>query len=276
MANDYPGVEKRTEEVTEEVVKDEEKLPTFTSKMAALGSMMRENARENLKFDSNIGNIDYDYVDTQQYKNLLGKCCDALGLRVSCKSETMQFKAEYNPSGKLQLIALVSTTITIVDEDASGQTVNTHTFSSCGVGVSTGGGYAVSIAVTNSIRNAIVNEFMLPTSDRDDDVRLNQERNQASFLTDEKKAEKREQLLKSTKNESEHATLMFAKVIKKRIESTLEGDVPEEFKKKLESFLKSKYDENGDPILLEGSDSNWIVKTKAANAILEDLDKYAK
>lgn len=275
--NDFPkavpepaktiGVSKPSEESQEQVVRD----ITFAEKVIALGRLIRANAAENLKFDSNIGNINYDYVDTQQYKNLVAKCCDELGIGVGFNTKFLDYDSQKNDKGSFVYTVFAESSIVLY---GSGKDEEVY-FKGIGFGVSTGGGYAASIATTNSMRNILTNAFMLPTSDREDDVKLNAPQNEAkAYLSDTEKNEKREKLLAETKSTVEYATVQFGKIIRKRAEDVLKGEVPDDFRATLTKFLESKYNEDGSPKTLEGNDTMWIVKKTAATKILGDLDKY--
>lgn len=275
--NDFPKAvsepTKAVETQESENVEQEPNVPelTFAEKVIALGQLIRANAAENLKFDSNIGNINYDYVDTQQYKNLVAKCCDELNIGVGFSTRFLEHSIDKNDKGSFVYTMIVESNIELygtTDEEREG-------FTGVGFGVSTGGGYAASIATTNSMRNILTNAFMLPTSDREDDVKLNAPQNEAkAYLSDTEKNEKREKLLEETKSTVEYATVQFGKIIRKRAEDVLKGEVPDDFRATLTKFLSSKYDENGSPKTLEGNDTMWIVKKTAATKILGDLDKY--
>ena len=59
-------VRKVAEKTEEEIVEKEEKtIGEFPLRMAQLGALIRERAKEVLKFDSNISNIDYHIYITE-------------------------------------------------------------------------------------------------------------------------------------------------------------------------------------------------------------------
>lgn len=269
-------IKKKTEAVADEVVDVEvpptDYIPPFRLRFAQMGAAMRARAK-NLKFDSEVDAINYVYVDTQQYKDLLGQCCDEFGI------VPMYEATPVGDNGDLQvikddrgaLVFVVSSTITIYFYDALSESTPI-TASGYGMGVSRGGGYAVGIAQTNAMRNLITNAFMLPTSDREsDDVKGNGM--VQNFLTDESKANKRAALLEKTKSDSQYASIQYGKVLYGRIQETLAKDIPANFRTTLEKFVETKFKE-GEPIALDTDTNLWIVKKVAANQIMSDLDEY--
>ena len=263
-------VRKVAEKTEEEIVEKEEKtIGEFPLRMAQLGALIRERAKEVLKFDSNISNIDYDYVDTQQYKNLVGICCDATGIGFTLNVKNCDTQVSTDNSGKMTFVSTVNVEIEFFDP--FGMSDKTFKSTAYGLGVSRGGGYSAAIAQTNAIRNLLTNTFMLPTSDRDsDDVRANV--SPAVYLTDSEKAAKREQLLNSTKSTSLFATVQYGNIVYTRIKETLNKNISPEFRETLERFLENKF-VDGKPIPQEEDESLWIVKKTAANKILADLDE---
>ena len=272
-------IKKKTAEVVADEVVDAQVppmdyIPPFRLRFAQMGAAMRARAK-GLKFDSEVDAINYVYVDTQQYKDLLGQCCDEFGIIPMYESNPV------GDNGDLQvikddrgaLVFVVSTTILIRFYDALGNGDDLPIIASgYGMGVSRGGGYAVGIAQTNAMRNLITNAFMLPTSDREsDDVKGNGL--VQSFLTDETKANKRAALLEKTKSDSQYASIQYGKVLYGRIQETLAKDIPANFRTTLEKFVESKF-KDGEPIALDTDPSLWIVKKVAANQIMSDLDEY--
>ena len=267
-------IKKKSEIVVEKRVVEPNEIPPFRVRFAQMGAAMREGAK-NLKFDSEVDAINYVYVDTQQYKELLGKCCDQYGIVPVYESFPV------GDNGDLQcikddrgaMIFVVSTKISIHFYDAFSTGADSCiTAWGYGMGVSRGGGYAAGIAQTNAIRNLITNTFMLPTSDREsDDVKGNGM--VQSFLTDDAKASKRAALLEKTKSDSQYASVQYGKVLYGRIQETLAKDIPANFKTTLEKFVESKF-KDGEPIALDTDANLWIVKKVAANQIMSDLDEY--
>ena len=241
---------------------------SFYERFARLGVLIREKAKETLKFDSEISNIDYVYVDTQQYKSLVGAACDAVGIIFTCSVDDVQYDIQTDNKGVMIFIGSCVVRARFYDPFSDD---NCITASAAGMGVSRGSGYALGIAQTNAMRNLLTNAFLIPTSDREaDDVRENIK--PASYLTDAAKAEKREELLEKTKSNSLYATIMYGNIVKSRIEETLAKDIPEDFRKRLEGFLENKY-VDGKPIPLDDDPNFWIVKKEAATKILNDLDE---
>lgn len=244
----------------------------FSERYYQLGKYVREKAPEVLKFDSNVDNIDYDYVDTQQYKTFIGMCADACGISFAWGSHYPDLQIATNDKGKQIFIVTILCTAIFMDR-YSDEKIEIE----CGgMGTSFGNNYACSIAQTNAIRNFLTNNFLIPTNDRDTDD-MKQSVNK-SWLTDSEKSEKREALLEKTKTVSEYATVSFGNVVASRIAETLKLEtIPTDFRTTLENFRASKFTEKDGvyvPNTLEGSDTLWIVKKKAANKILSDLDEY--
>lgn len=264
-----PIVEKKVEETQEEVVEDRidiKSLP-FEERFQMLGAMIREKAGATLKFDSTIDNIDYDYVDTQQYKVLLASCCDALGIVFTCSFSDTQVQMEKDNKGVMVYMAQTTARLQFGDsEDPVSLVMHAD-----GFGVSRSGS-VVTIAQTNAMRGFITNNFLLPTNDRDfDDVKQNMKAE--TFFTDSEKAEKREKLLNATKSTAEYPNLKYGEILYNRAMEVMDK-MPEDFKKKLNHFIEKNY-EDGKPIPLEGHDNLWKVKKTAANAVLGDIDQYA-
>lgn len=263
--------EDAVEEAREETVEDTATQIGFYERYNNLGAYVREQAPKVLKFDSNVSNIDYDYVDTQQYKSFIGACADACGISFVWSMGYPNLRIEKNDSGKQIFIVTVEGMARFLDKD-SDEFIEIGT---CGMGCSYGNNYALSIAQTNAMRNFLTNNFLIPTNDRDtDDMKAAVSDKASKFLTEGQKSEKRSQLLDKTKSTSEYATLTYAKVVYDRIQATLaKEDVPEDFRARLTGFMESKFD--GDkPKSPEGMDDVWCVKKKAANAIMSDLDEY--
>lgn len=255
-----------TEAATEETVATENL--TFIHRFAQMGALVRNSAKSFLKFDSQVDNIDYVYVDTQQYKELLGKCADSWGIGMLYSTNEPTVKIETDSKGVMVFIATVTVQVTFFDPFGD---KDTRTTSACGMGVSRGSGFALGVAQTNAMRNLITNTFMLPTSDREsDDVKGNIE--PQKFLTDEAKADRRAALLEKTKSASQFATVQYGKILYGRIQDTLKKDIPADFRTKLETFVASKF-KDGAPIALDDNADLWIVKKVAANQIMSDLDE---
>ena len=156
------------EEVTEEVEVEEVQshLP-FNVRLRQLGTLIRSTASDVLQFDSNVSNIDYDYVDTQQYKKFLGACCDQVdGIMFSCDTEHPHVEVQFDNKGIMIFVVDLTMRFTFYDVYTDDYIENTG----CGLGVSRGSNYALTIAQTNAIRNYITNNFLLPTSDREMDM----------------------------------------------------------------------------------------------------------
>lgn len=241
---------------------------SFWERYQMLGAYVREQAPKVLKFDSNVSNIDYDYVDTQQYKSFLGMCADACDMSFTWSTYRPELTLAKNDNGKQIFIIIITGCATFRDKYSEERIE----LDISGMGISVGNNYALSIANTNAIRNFITNNFLIPTNDRDNDD-MKATIGDSNFLTDKAKAEQRKELLDSTKTVNEYATVAFGKVVYKRIEETLANDIPADFRKTLEKFKASKF-ENGEPKRLDGQKNVWIVKKKAANAILGDLDAH--
>lgn len=270
-----PVVETVSEEPVTETAPIER--PPFNVRMWILGKMMRQEAKK-LKFDSQVDTIDYVYVDTQQYKELLGACCDACDIGINYHSDGFENKSEvtieHDENGRLVFVATVGIRVDFFDPFSSDgrHWEKMVSASGLGMGVSRGSGFAVGIAQTNAMRNLITNTFMLPTSDREsDDVKGNLDAQK--FLTGNDKAAKRAELLEKTKSTSQFATVQYGKVVYTRIMETLAKDIPAEFRTKLEGFVEKKF-KDGEPIPTEDNPNLWIVNKTAANAILSDLDEY--
>ena len=220
--------------------------------------MIREKAKETLKFDSEISNIDYVYVDTQQYKSLVGAACDAVGIIFTCSVDDVSYDVQTDSKGVMIFIGSCVVRARFYDPFSDD---NCITASAAGMGVSRGSGYALGIAQTNAMRNLLTNTFLIPTSDREgDDVRENIK--PSTYLTDAAKAEKREELLEKTKSNSIYATIMYGGIIKNRIEEKLEGELPDDVREKFSNFLANKYTEDGKPIPLDDDPNLWIVKMR--------------
>ena len=242
---------------------------TFAEKYIALGRYIREKAPEVLKFDSNVSNIDYDYVDTQQYKAFVGMCCNVAGLGFQWETSNAEITFMADAKGKQVTMVKVSGVATIVGDINSGEQVSS---SVVGVGFNYNPAHCLSAAETNAMRNYLTNNFLIPTSDRDsDDMKSKIE--VGKYLTNEQKSEKRTELLEKTKSGSLYATITYGNVLQKRIVETLTKDIPEDFKAQLTKFMAEKFADDK-PIPVEGDESLWIVKKKAASAIMSDLDKY--
>lgn len=253
--------------VSDNNIKDIDRFPL---RFAQLGALVREESK-NLKFDSTVDNINYDYVDTQQYKELIGRCCDKVGIGVVYNTKNEDLQIQFDQKGTMIFIAKLNVEITFFDPfldfaDKSNQFV----VNAFGMGVSRGSGYAVGIAQTNAIRNLLTNQFMIPTSDREsDDVREGIQ--PIAYLTDSAKNAKREELLERTKSTSQFATVQYGTIVYARIQETLKKDIDPAFRETLERFVDNKFI-NGKPIPQPEDDSLWIVKKSAANKILSDLD----
>lgn len=255
-----------TETVTEETVATEN--PPFIHRFAQMGAMIRNKAKEFLKFDSQVDSIDYVYVDTQQYKELLGKCADSWGIGIIYNSNDPAVQIQTDAKGAMVFVATVDVRVRFFDPFGEDKEMCS---SACGMGVSRGSGFALGVAQTNAMRNLITNTFMLPTSDREsDDVKSNIE--PQKFLTDEAKADRRAALLEKTKSASQFATVQYGKILYGRIQDTLKKDIPADFRTKLETFVASKF-KDGVPIALDDNADLWIVKKVAANQIMSDLDE---
>ena len=260
------------EEVVE-VAPVENEVASFPMRMAQLGALIRERAKEVLKFDSNVDNINYDYVDTQQYKNLLGVCCDKVGVGFQLRTYNEHLSTQIDAKGTIIYIVDLSMELSFFDPFVSTEQAMTARFTSnaFGMGVSRGNSYAAGIAQTNAVRNLITNMFMIPTNDREgDDVREGIK--PAAYLTDTEKAAKREELLDKTKSSSLFATVQYGNIVYARIQETLKKDIDPAFRETLERFVENKFI-NGKPIPQPEDDSLWIVKKSAANKILSDLDE---
>ena len=260
------------EEVVE-VAPVENEVPSFPMRMAQLGALIRERAKEVLKFDSNVDNINYDYVDTQQYKNLLGVCCDKVGVGFQLRTYNEHLSTQTDAKGTIIYIVNLNMEMSFFDPFEPTEDGLTARFmsNSFGMGVSRGNSYAAGIAQTNAMRNLITNTFMIPTNDREgDDVRAGIQ--PTAYLTDSEKAAKREELLDKTKSSSLFATVQYGNIVYSRIQETLKKDIDPEFRKTLERFVDNKFI-NGKPIPQPEDDSLWIVKKSAANKILSDLDE---
>lgn len=266
-------VKKKVAEVTEptpEVVEEPTATenPPFIYRFAQMGAMIRNKAKEFLKFDSQVDSIDYVYVDTQQYKELLGKCADSWGIGVIYNSNDPKIQIQTDAKGAMVFVATVDVRVRFFDPFGEDKEMCS---SACGMGVSRGSGFALGVAQTNAMRNLITNTFMLPTSDREsDDVKGNIE--PQKFLTSEAKADKRAELLEKTKSATQYATIQYGKVLYGRIQDTLSKDISAEFRTKLETFVASKF-KDGEPIALDDNADFWIVKKVAANQIMSDLDE---
>ena len=243
--------------------------PPFMQRFAEMGAMIRNSAKEFLKFDSQVDSIDYVYVDTQQYKELLGKCADSWGIGVIYNANDPTVQIQTDSKGVMVFVATVDVRVRFFDPFGEDKEMCS---SACGMGVSRGSGFALGVAQTNAMRNLITNTFMLPTSDREsDDVKGNIE--PQKFLTDENKADKRAALLEKTKSASQYASVQYGRVLYNKIQEVLAKDIPADFRAKLDAFVSTKF--KGDEPISQDDDANlWIVKKVSANAIMTDLDEY--
>lgn len=268
-AKNEPVVE--TEENTEETVKTApvsmKDIP-FTERYGLMCRAIHEEAPRVLKFDSMVDNIDYEYVDTQQYKSFIAMMADRFDISFGWSCKYANLERFNNDKGKFCFQMLVTCQASfydfyneeVIDVDA------------CGFGVSIGNNYAMSVAQTNAIRNFITNNFLLPTNDRDNDDMRNHI-DTGAFLTDKTKAQKRDELLEKTKSDNKYATVAYGKVLYGRIQETLEKDVPEDFRARLEKFAAAKFTD-GEPTPAEDAPNMWCVTKKAAAAVMSDLDSY--
>lgn len=268
---------KKKDEPTVEPTESQEVIPetpsTFQERYHAFCAYVRETAPSVLKFDSNVSNIDYDYVDTQQYKAFVGACADACDLSFSWSTVgAPNLQVEVNDKGRQCFIVTLQCRATFWDKHSE-QYLEVE---AAGMGISMGNNYALSVAQTNAMRNFITNNFLLPTNDRDlDDMKSKVDA--GTYLTDKQKEEKRAVLLESTKSANEHATIMYGSVVSARIVSALQKELPADFREQLEKFLETKYDKVDGvyvPIPVEGTPDAWIVKKKGANKLMSDLDEY--
>lgn len=260
-----------TPEVTEEETAPVSQEPamshmTFRQRYGLMCRAIHEEAPKVLKFDSTVDNIDYDYVDTQQYKTFIAMVADRFDLSFTwdcCRVDLERFN---NDKGKLcfQIVAFCSASFCDFHSDEY------LAMDACGFGISIGSHHALSIAQTNAIRNFMTNNFLLPTNDRDtDDMRNHIDT--GAFLTDKAKMEKREEALSKTATDNKYATMAYGKVLYSRIQETLEKEIPEDFRNRLEKFAASKFD-GGEPVPAEDAPTMWCVTKKAAAAVMGDLD----
>lgn len=270
---DFPKIDRKAKaepiEETPEVVESETEVElSFNEKMLALGQLMRDNASDILKFDS-TDQFDNQYVDTHQYKRMLGMMCDQVGLSFGITTLKHDLTIERDNKGVMIFIINGFYEVQFGDTDDTSHTW----FRTAGLGVSRGSAYASTIAETNALRNFIMNNFLLMGNDREDDIKAIG--SVSKYLTEEKKAEKREELLEKTKSAAEYATVQFGNIIYNKIQEVLAKEIPAPTREKFEKFVANKFDGEGNPIKLEGSTDLWVVKKKAANAVLSDLDELA-
>lgn len=239
---------------------------TIGEQYIALGMLVRDTWKDVLEFDGYVDNINYSYVNTQQYKAFLGACCDRVGLGIvyDCGFHNTEVKA--NDKGQLTMISNVWVAITFTGNDLNGITVR-----GLGTGVSKGSGHASSIAETNALRNLITNTFMLPTNESDDDVASNSKERINKWHTEQEKADIKDDIV--SKKNNDYALVHFAKAVHQRIERALESDnIKGAFRAKLEKFMVDKFNEDGSPITREENPDEWIVKMDAARKVMEEID----
>lgn len=254
-----------------ETIEPEEEL-AFRDRMLALGQLIRDNYQDLLKFDSSIDNISYDYVDTQQYKLLLGKTCDLCG--IGFNFDVYDKNIDVRETGStLTIIASVSAVMTFYGKN-DGESMSIETV---GFGLSKGSGHALTNACTNAMRIGITDTFLLATNDRDSDDVKNLS-NAKDYLTQDQKKEKKKELLDKTKNEEKQSTILYGEVLRDRAKSVIDAQAgPAEFRTILEKFLENKYDENGKPLPFtnDPNETRWIVTVDGANKLMGDIDQYA-
>lgn len=239
---------------------------SFRYRYGLMCRAIHEEAPKVLKFDSMVDNIDYEYVDTQQYKAFIAMVADRFDLSFTWECSRAELDRFNNDKGKLCFQMIVSCSASFCDFHSD----EYLTMDACGFGISIGNNYALSVAQTNAIRNFITNNFMLPTNDRDNDDMRNHI-DTGAFLTDKAKKEKREEALSKTATDNKYATMAYGKVLYSRIQETLEKEIPEDFRNRLEKFAASKFD-GGEPVPAEDAPTMWCVTKKAAAAVMGDLD----
>lgn len=249
-----------------------------------------------VKFDGYISNINYSYADTQQYKQVLAKCCLDCGLVFSMDVNPTVLSDDGEPismaasqcfmqrweefdrvlngpktadeagvkrSKFLAYCVDVEMTLTFVP------TRESRKFHTVGYGVGTQGN-AVSIAVTNAMRNFITNNFLIDNKGRDgDDVaaaNLESLRDNAEskFVSPEKKSEIREGIVSEKKVEAKHATTTYAKALYAKLKAAIDADAEFAANQSVVKALKAGYEDDGTPRTIEGDPDHSVLKQAGA------------
>lgn len=246
----------------------------FGTKMVRFWKMVRNFIRENTSFDDSIASMDnYEYVDTQQYKNCLATCCEEAGLEMVMDLHETDTDVKVTSNGAMMLICKCHVTIKFTDG------VNYRNYSSFGIGISRGGGHAGTIAITNALRNFITSNYMVPTSANEgDDIRQNAKEAKTTYMTEGQKEAKKEELLEKTANTVKNTTIMMGNTILDIAKKVIEHEGIEQDKKdKIVEFV-AKYYNGDDPIPLDpektGKTDLWICEKKLATSRYATMEKW--
>lgn len=195
-------------------------VPSFGEKLLALQQIM-QGASTGVSFDSAVTNINYEYADTQQYKQFLASAASAVRL-VFKLDMTADFlgiinapKIEADPKASPSYAAQVNGTVTFYDADDMDKRV---IYDICGFGNNVQAGYCLGAAQTNALRNFILNNWFLDNKGREgDDQAFNAAPDSAKYVSPADKAQLRQGIADSKAEESKYATTLFAKALYDRI-----------------------------------------------------------
>lgn len=195
-------------------------VPSFGEKLLALQQIM-QGASTGVSFDSAVTNLNYEYADTQQYKQFLASAASAVRL-VFKLDMTADFlgiinapKLEVDPKASPSYAAQVNGTVTFYDADDMDKRV---IYDICGFGNNVQAGYCLGAAQTNALRNFILNQYLLDNKGREgDDVQVNADHAAQGnrFVSQGEKTQMKQGIV--AEKAAEYATDLYAKALGKKI-----------------------------------------------------------
>ena len=193
-----------------------------------------------------MGKGGFDYADTQQYKQLLVKKLNEVGLVFSVNFPTVNWLGAVTTShtGTSTFGAIVEGTITIADPEGG----ECAMYGITGMGTNTNPGYTIGTAQTNALRNFILNNYLLDNTGRDGDDQATMAQSmtgemkinsKSGFVPDGQKKKIVENLTTESKQEK-LATKAYMAALYDIVEQACAMD--ESFSEKVEQFLSDAYD----------------------------------
>lgn len=230
--------------------KEVKKNITFEEKYLAFQRLLRE-ALSGVEPGGYIDNINYEYIPTPEYRDVVAYCAQEAGLIYSTTYENLEWL------GVLEKTSRGTNTYGCIVEcimhfsDTSDYTPPSVTHQAYGMGIGTGGN-CVSSAHTNALRNIIVNGLLAKSAFDDDVMQANKNETEAAkapkaYVSDDKKEQMKTKLKADTKRSVISVQEPAAMDVFERATEALTLDtISDKQRKAFEAFM-SKYYEDGKP-----------------------------
>lgn len=230
------------------------KQKPFAERYLEFQALMREAIANTLPTEE-IDHINYEYVPTGIYKDMVAECAQACDIVHYVQYKNLDFQGVVAKRNNTNEYA-ATVHCGLVFSDSTSIDAEQIYHEAYGFGVGTGGN-CVSSAQTNALRNAIINGLLAKTVFDDDDVQQanpspSSKQESRKYVSDDEKRATAARVKEETKDTVNYVQEPAAVALYERIQEALEDDdvleqLTDKDKKGFSTILDKFYEEDGTP-----------------------------